>query len=75
MTTTAEHHAAMKKVLRYVAGTVNYWCFFRKSKGSACLVGYVDSDLAGDVDQCRITSGVMFFLGENPMNWQSQKQK
>ena len=39
------------------------------------LVGYSDSDLAGDVDTCRSTTGVLFFLGGNLIIWQSQKQK
>ena len=39
------------------------------------LLGYSDSDLAGDVDSRKNTSGVIFFLGESPISWQSAKQK
>jgi predicted branched-subunit amino acid permease len=38
-------------------------------------VGYSDSDLAGDIDDRRSTTGVLFFLGDNPVSWLSQKQK
>jgi hypothetical protein len=39
------------------------------------LNGYSDADLAGDLDERKSTSGVMFFLGNNPVTWQSAKQK
>ena len=39
------------------------------------LVGYSDSDMAGDVDDRKSTSGVLFFLGKSPVSWQSAKQK
>jgi hypothetical protein len=39
------------------------------------LFGYSDSDLAGDVDTRKSTSGIIFFLGYSPVSWQSQKQK
>jgi hypothetical protein len=31
--------------------------------------------MAGDVDTRKSTTGVFFFLGDNPVSWQSQKQK
>ena len=39
------------------------------------LVGYSDSDLAGDVDTRKSTTGVVFFLGGNLVTWQAQKQR
>jgi hypothetical protein len=39
------------------------------------LVGFSDSDHAGDVDDRRSTSGLFFFLANNPITWQSIKQK
>ncbi|EEC81933.1 hypothetical protein OsI_25798 [Oryza sativa Indica Group] len=71
---TTEHLAAVKQVLRYVAGSIGYGCHYKRKK-DASLVGYSDSDLAGDVDTRKSTSGVFFFLGDNLITWQSQKQK
>jgi hypothetical protein len=71
---TTEHLAAVKHILRYVAGTIDYGCHY-KPGGGLKLVGYSDADMAGDVDTRKSTTGVLFFLGLNPVTWQSQKQK
>ncbi|CAO2146167.1 unnamed protein product [Urochloa humidicola] len=72
---TSEHLAAVKRLLRYVAGTINYGCRYVRQGGEAALVGYSDSDMAGDLDTRKSTSGVLFFLGQNAVSWQSQKQR
>ena len=61
---TVEHQQAVKRILRYVAGTLDYGLYFTKVPGSARFVGYCDSDLTGDIDTSKSTSGTMFFLGE-----------
>jgi hypothetical protein len=42
--------AALKRVLRYIVESINLGCFYRLGEGKAKLVGYYDSDYAGDVD-------------------------
>jgi hypothetical protein len=64
----------MKRVLRYVAGTLHFGCHYKRKKDPQ-LVGYSDSDMAGDIDTRKSTSGILFFLGDNTITWQSQKQK
>jgi hypothetical protein len=71
---TTEHLAAVKRVLRYVAGTLQFGCCYQRKK-EVQLVGYSDSDLAGDVDTRKSTTGVIFFLGGNVITWHSQKQR
>nr|GEW14493.1 ribonuclease H-like domain, reverse transcriptase, RNA-dependent DNA polymerase [Tanacetum cinerariifolium] len=39
------------------------------------LVGFSDSDHAGDMVGARSTSGMIFYLGRNAITWQSQKQQ
>ncbi|WVZ61915.1 hypothetical protein U9M48_011722 [Paspalum notatum var. saurae] len=71
-----EHLAAVKQIVRYIAGTQNWGLFYaRRNGGSDGLLGYSDSDVAGDVDGRKSTSGILFFLGESPISWQSAKQK
>jgi hypothetical protein len=39
------------------------------------MCGYNDSDLGGDVDDRKSTTGVILYLRSNPVSWFSQKQK
>jgi hypothetical protein len=71
---TTEHLAAVKHLLRYIAGTRSYGCLYT-SAGDLCLAGFSDSDHAGDADERKSTTGVVFMLGGSPVTWQSQKQK
>jgi hypothetical protein len=72
---TIEHLAAVKRLLRYVAATINYGCLYTRQDGEVKLIGYCDSDMAGDVDTRKSTYGVLFLLGQNVISWQSQKQR
>ena len=38
------------------------------------LVGYCDSDLGGDLDTSRSTSGYIFYIGETTISWRSKLQ-
>jgi hypothetical protein len=61
-----DHLAAVKKILRYVAGTYNWGLWFSQKKGNqALLTGFSDADFAGDVDVRKSTTGVIFFLTNN----------
>lgn len=71
---TVEHMAAVKHILRYIRGTLNLGCRYRKSEKPQ-LLGFCDSDLAGDIDDRKSTTGVLFYYGNNPVTWVSQKQK
>jgi hypothetical protein len=70
-----EHLAAVKHLLRYIAGTMEFGIVYSKCSGSNNkLVGYSDSDFGGDIDDRKSTTGVMFFMGEMRISWQSHKQ-
>jgi hypothetical protein len=70
-----QHWAALKQILRYVKGTVSLGCIFRAGTGSEVVTGYSDSDVAGDLDDRKSTSGQVFLLGSSAITWASQKQK
>ncbi|XP_062229998.1 secreted RxLR effector protein 161-like [Phragmites australis] len=72
---TAEHLAAMKRILCYVAGTIDFGCYYTKKGIKEGLIGFSDSDIAGDVDTRKSTSGILFFFGSSLVSWQSQKQR
>lgn len=68
---TMEHLTAVKHILRYVLGTIDYGCSYRKS-GSTVLSGFSDSDMGGDPDTRKSTTGLLWYLGDSPVSWQSQ---
>jgi hypothetical protein len=72
---TTEHWAAVKHVIRYIAGTLHFGCRYGRSTGEPRLIGFSDADHAGDVDDRKSTSGMVFFFGGSTICWQSQKQK
>jgi len=69
-----EHWGAVKRIVRYIAGTAGLGCKYLKREASE-LVGYSNSDHAGDLEKRKSTTGVVFFLGGNAITWTSQKQR
>ncbi|KAE8734317.1 putative wall-associated receptor kinase-like 11 [Hibiscus syriacus] len=64
---------AVKWILRYLRGTTNKaFCF---KGGDTILTGYVDVDLAENVDIRRSTTGYGYTLGGTTVSWVSQLQK
>jgi hypothetical protein len=73
---TTEHMSVVKHILRYISGTLNFGCrYVFISKDGEHVTGFSDADLGGDVDDRKSTSGRIFFFGQCPITWQSQKQK
>jgi hypothetical protein len=59
---TELHYQAVRKILRYLKGTLDYGLFYKKRKSERHeLVGFSDSDYARDVDDCKSTSEYVFF--------------
>ena len=61
---TTEHQQAMKRIIRYVAGTLDHGLHYPRCPGTAHFIGYSDSDHAGNIDTSKSTSGILFFLGK-----------
>ncbi|CAM0953939.1 unnamed protein product [Alopecurus aequalis] len=72
---TREHMMAVKHILRYVKGTINLGCSYRRVTSKPELLGYCDSDYAGDVDDRKSTTGFLYYFGHCPITWTSQKQR
>jgi hypothetical protein len=72
---TMEHQQAVKRIICYVAGTLDHGLYYPRCPGEAHLVGYSDSDHAGDIDTSKSTSGILFFFGKCLVRWQSVKQQ
>ena len=67
------HWCGIKRLLRYLRGTLDYGLVF--SPGDGVLVGFSDADWAGDLDTRRSTSGYVFKVGNSTVSWCSKKQK
>jgi len=67
------HLAALKRILRYVRGTLHLGLLLRPSTLTD-LVVYTDADWAGCPDTRRSTSGYAVFLGDNLVSWSSKRQ-
>lgn len=63
----------MKRILRYLKGTPELGLLY-SSNCEEDLVGYSDSDWAGDLDDRKSVSGHMFKLCGAPISWRSKKQ-
>jgi hypothetical protein len=72
---TTEHEQAVKRIISYVAGTLDHGLYYPRCPGEAHLDGYSDSNHAGDIDTRKSTSGILFFLGKCLISWQSVKQQ
>jgi hypothetical protein len=68
-----QHWEAVKWILRYLKGTLGTSLCF--TGADMKLTGYVDSDLAGDVDTRKSTTGYVYTLGGTAVSWVSRLQK
>jgi len=63
----------LKRILRYVRGTLHLGLLLRPSS-STDLVVYTDVDWVGCPDTHKSTSGYAVFLGDNLISWSSKRQ-
>lgn len=67
------HLQGAKRILRYIKGTLTEGIFYGNNS-DVKLVGYTDSDWAGDTETRKSTSGYAFHLGTGAISWSSKKQ-
>ncbi|GKE88982.1 hypothetical protein Tco_1566457 [Tanacetum coccineum] len=71
---TKKHLEALKRVFRYLRGTINWGVWYPKDTAIA-LTAYADVDHAGCQDTQGSTSGSAQFLRDKLVSWSSKKQK
>ncbi|KMQ82162.1 retrovirus-related gag-pol polyprotein [Lasius niger] len=68
------HWNGLKRILRYVKGTLDYGLFYQWSESSSVtLLGYADADWAGDTDR-KSTSGFLLQVCNATALWATRKQ-
>lgn len=70
---TDAHWQAAKRVLRYLAGTIDHGIFFSASN-PLTLHAFSDADWAGDSDDYVSTNAYVVYLGKTPVSWSAKKQ-
>ncbi|GJY34487.1 retrovirus-related pol polyprotein from transposon TNT 1-94 [Tanacetum coccineum] len=71
---TEKHLNAVKRIFRYLKGTINISIWYSKDTDMS-LTAYSDADHAGCQDTRQSTSGSALFLGDKLVRWSSKKQK
>ncbi|KAK9074370.1 hypothetical protein SSX86_006968 [Deinandra increscens subsp. villosa] len=70
---TIAHFQSVKRILRYIKGTLDFGLTFSRSKSSNIL-GYSDADWARCIETRRSTYGYSIYLGGNLVSWSAKKQ-
>nr|GEV93525.1 uncharacterized mitochondrial protein AtMg00810-like [Tanacetum cinerariifolium] len=71
---TEKHLHALKRIFRYLRGTVNRGQWYPKDS-SIALTTFADADHPGCQDTRCSTSGSMQFLGDRLISWSSKRKK
>ncbi|GJY61532.1 retrovirus-related pol polyprotein from transposon TNT 1-94 [Tanacetum coccineum] len=71
---TEKHLNAVKRIFRYLKGTINMGLWYSKDTGMS-LTAYSDVDDEGCQDTRRSTSRSAQFLGDKLVSWSCKKQK
>ena len=66
------HWKEYMRILQYIQGTRSYDIHFAANSALE-LVGFTDSDWAGDSIDQKSTSGYVFMFGGGPIYWSSKK--
>nr|XP_043615796.1 uncharacterized protein LOC122587696 [Erigeron canadensis] len=71
---TQTHWQALKRLLRYLKGTIYHGLFLKKSSPFE-LTAFSDSDWGGVSTAGRSTTAYLIYLGGNIISWKSARQK
>lgn len=78
---TDAHWTLVKRILRYLLGTLNKGLFLRRDSSYSLhafadkLHAFSDADWAGNKDDYSSTSAFLVYLGNNLISWSSKKQR
>ncbi|KAM1401398.1 hypothetical protein ACFX1X_028606 [Malus domestica] len=70
---TVDHLNMVKRVLRYLRGSIGQGIIMRNNNSTA-ISGYTDADWAGNALDRKSTTGYCTFVGGNLVTWKSKKQ-
>ncbi len=68
-----KHWKAVKRIIRYLKGTINYK--FQFNSNNLGIIGYSDADWASDAEDRRSCTGYVFKMAGGAISWRSTRQK
>jgi transposase InsO family protein len=68
------HCNALRRILKYLAGTLNLGLSFSGDNHPITLTAYSDADFAMDLDDRKSRIGFVLFVNHGPVFWASRKQ-
>ena len=68
------HWTALKRIFRYLSGTVMMGISYYGNSSDLALRGYCDADYAGDHDDRKSRTGYLFLLANGAIAWCSKRQ-
>ncbi|GAU36545.1 hypothetical protein TSUD_277510 [Trifolium subterraneum] len=72
---TDVHITAIKRIMRYLKDILTHGIMYKHGSNEKLkLIGWFDSDFAGDLDDRKSSSGYVFKLGSGAISWSSKKQ-
>ena len=71
---TEDHFLAVKRILRYVKGTLHFGLTFNPCATLGALVAYSDAGWVECPNTRRSISGYSIYLGDNFVSWSAKKQ-
>ena len=71
---TKPHWVAVKRIFRYLRGTIQLGLLYSKEAETEALTGYTDADWGGDCNDYKSTTGYLFQIGGTAVTWKSKKQ-
>ena len=66
------HMITLKRITKYVKTSVDFGVWYSKDTNDV-LVGYSNTDWAGNADDRKSTLGGCFYVGNNLVSWMSKK--
>ena len=71
---TTQHWTAVKRIFRYLKGTIHLGLLYERNGLKKLIIGYPDADWGGDCNDHKSTSGYLFLVGGTAVSWRSNKQ-
>lgn len=71
---TDNHWNHLKRLLRYLKGTISFGLVYQRREGATPLVGYADADWGNDREDRKSISGSVFQVFGSTVSWNTKKQ-